>query len=789
MADERDLEITKELNEQLKRATELSAKRAEEEGKSLSRREKELELLSRREQLIRQANDLLTAKKDKLDEVQEALEREIQKEQAKGQIDRDNAKARLDFIKRIAEARRRDNANAEAEIEKIVKALEKQNEQQKKNTEAFQAGEEAAGAMVAKLGQAAGLGGQTAQHFKKLGSAIQGSGGLKNATLGLAKGFASSAREMLSFANMGGMVVENTFEQSLKFDDMRAKMSALSGGQRELAQRALETSDAMGDQFLRFDQLGESTITLFREFGKFTSLQPSLQNQLAGTTAGLAKLGVAEGQTSDALNLLVTGLGFTAEEAQAQVIGLTEEASRLQVGPDQLINSLVSLRAPLADFGMKGPTIFKKMAAEAKRLGIDAGEMGQKMFNLSDSVDTFSKSADVASTLASVLGSTTLNVTELTMAAAKGPAEVRRLIQQEFDRTGKTFSDLEFFERKALAEGLRQSTEDLETFFGKAQKGAELVTKEETKFEDQVKNATTAAEKKARAFQDLAGPIKEAADALNIAAEKFQAAAETLGPGGALGLGAGMSALGMVGDIATTALALKGGFKALRGLKGPFKPDLKDIDVMGGGGISTKKGGANLDMGRAIINPARLAQEAGEAGLEAGLEGAAKAGAKGLGKSFIKKIPLVGLLASLGFAGGRLLEGDFAGAGLEVASGAASIFPGAGTAASVAIDAGLAARDMGAFETNNQEVSPSNLFEQRALMDAGLMAGTAPAKTITPAEMEMAVKNALQSVGGSEQPIKVEVYLDKNGTNKIAETTVKYIDRNYTMHNNARVPI
>ena len=53
----------------------------------------------------------------------------------------------------------------------------------------------------------------------------------------------------------------------------------------------------------------------------------------------------------------------------------------------------------------------------------------------------------------------------------------------------------------------------------------------------------------------------------------------------------------------------------------------------------------------------------------------------------------------------------------------------------------------------------------------------------------MAVKNALKSAGGSEQPIKVELYLDKSGTNKIAETTVKYIDRNYTMHNNSRVPI
>jgi len=63
----------------------------------------------------------------------------------------------------------------------------------------------------------------------------------------------------------------------------------------------------------------------------------------------------------------------------------------------------------------------------------------------------------------------------------------------------------------------------------------------------------------------------------------------------------------------------------------------------------------------------------------------------------LKKIPGVGLIAGLGFGAQRLMSGDWKGALGEVASGAASTIPGIGTAASVAIDAGLAARDMGAF--------------------------------------------------------------------------------------------
>ncbi len=72
----------------------------------------------------------------------------------------------------------------------------------------------------------------------------------------------------------------------------------------------------------------------------------------------------------------------------------------------------------------------------------------------------------------------------------------------------------------------------------------------------------------------------------------------------------------------------------------------------------------------------------------------AKTAAKTLGKSLIKKIPFLGLAAGLVFAGQRAMAGDYSGAALEVASGGASMIPGGGTAASIGIDAMLAARDL-----------------------------------------------------------------------------------------------
>lgn len=71
-----------------------------------------------------------------------------------------------------------------------------------------------------------------------------------------------------------------------------------------------------------------------------------------------------------------------------------------------------------------------------------------------------------------------------------------------------------------------------------------------------------------------------------------------------------------------------------------------------------------------------------------------KAAAKAGGKTLLKKIPGVGLLAGVVFAVDRATHGDWVGAAGEVASGAVSCIPGVGTGASVVIDAALMARDL-----------------------------------------------------------------------------------------------
>ena len=92
---------------------------------------------------------------------------------------------------------------------------------------------------------------------------------------------------------------------------------------------------------------------------------------------------------------------------------------------------------------------------------------------------------------------------------------------------------------------------------------------------------------------------------------------------------------------------------------------------------------------------AKVAEKAAQTTVgKAVVKAAAKTAGSAVGKSLLKKIPLVSLGAGAYFAWDRLKEGDWKGACGEMASGALGCLPGVGTAASAAIDVGLAAKDI-----------------------------------------------------------------------------------------------
>lgn len=89
-----------------------------------------------------------------------------------------------------------------------------------------------------------------------------------------------------------------------------------------------------------------------------------------------------------------------------------------------------------------------------------------------------------------------------------------------------------------------------------------------------------------------------------------------------------------------------------------------------------------------------------------------KIAGKGGLKSILKKIPILGALVGAGLAYQRAKKGDWLGAGAELLSGIASIFPGFGTAASVALDGLLMAGDLSGTTGGDRRVDGQNFTTQ-----------------------------------------------------------------------------
>ncbi len=135
----------------------------------------------------------------------------------------------------------------------------------------------------------------------------------------------------------------------------------------------------------------------------------------------------------------------------------------------------------------------------------------------------------------------------------------------------------------------------------------------------------------------------------------------------------------------------------------------------------------------------KLVKTATKKGLQkAGAKVATKVAAKTAVKVGLKKIPVVGLVAGLGFGLQRLMKGDITGALMEAGSGIASTIPGPGTAISAGLDAALIAKDVTGMKDGGEVTSPT-----RAL----IAEGGEPELVVPHSKLGPVFRNLLSKVG------------------------------------------
>ena len=146
------------------------------------------------------------------------------------------------------------------------------------------------------------------------------------------------------------------------------------------------------------------------------------------------------------------------------------------------------------------------------------------------------------------------------------------------------------------------------------------------------------------------------------------------------------------GDFVDMAMGL-----AMGGGKGGGSGDatMALVNALGGTALGKRAGKSISGLGKTGKAGSIMKHGVGRAGKRALIKGGAKAGLKGGAKVGGKAIPFLGAGLGLLFGMQKFAKGDFIGGSLEITSGLLSTFaPGPGTAAALAIDSALLAKDL-----------------------------------------------------------------------------------------------
>ena len=325
--------------------------------------------------------------------------------------------------------------------------------------------------------------------------------------------------------------------------------------------------------------------------------------------------------------------------------------------------------------------------------------------------------------------------------SAEAAAEVRKQVGSYTE-----FQKMNVIQQEAIAKAAGMTSDELANSLRKEETLAKLAKEKGITIADAVKlqqQQEASGEALANSVQRIkdgftsliAGPLESMVDGVS---HMFEMIENNPAAKAVIKFAGGIAAIvGSIGAMMLVGRSIVNTFKGKRG-DSPFRPTfVKDVGGAGGtGGIGNKLKGKGLRYassllggkktglgrilrgasakafrpgiaGKALTGGASLATSAAtkvatnsiaksatKTGSKQVAKQAAKLGGKAVGKSLLKKIPIIGALAGIAFAIDRASKGDWLGAAGEVASGLASIIPGGGTAVSLGIDAGLAARDM-----------------------------------------------------------------------------------------------
>jgi hypothetical protein len=511
-----DKDKTSELEKQLKKTSELidlKNKDIELSRMALDLATKEQDILEQRKKLEKELNDLAKLKQTQRLEEMKSLEDLLKNEKISKEYSEEALKILQDKYKQEAETI--------ALVEEAEKAKKKRQDAERDQQKFLKDSTASFAQQLLGINKNTTSNSFLGQFFGNTSMTM----GAKLNTIGQSLSNVLSPTNLLTTAIT--KVAQQTKELAKEQDKVLSSFNKSTGA-------AGEYNEAIRDMGFEHMSLGvdtalvaKSLASLRQEYVDFNRETKATQKQMTELTSQMSQLGVSVDLTAKNFGTMIKSLGLTAAQADQAQREILATGKALGVAPAKMAQDFANASPKLAEFGAKGKQVFRELAVQAKNTGIEMA----RIIEITDQFDTFEGAAESVSRLNNILGGPLLD--SMQMMAAETPEERFRMLKDAVDSTGKSFEDMDRFQKKAMASALGMKVDEMSKMMSadldkqsEAAKAAEISQKE---LNDMIQKAIPIGEKLAKLFLSLAIPLGGFVDVLSSAVSWLQEVNEATG--------------------------------------------------------------------------------------------------------------------------------------------------------------------------------------------------------------------------------------------------------------------
>jgi hypothetical protein len=264
------------------------------------------------------------------------------------------------------------------------------------------------------------------------------------------KGLMKGATDVLNPLNMLQSIFALTIESSLELakalDETTSSLNMTTGLGDEFHDSIVDLQPALNDLAIFVPEIGEAFGVLGTRLGTFTNLSKDAQMNIGRTTAVLDKFGVSAEQTAENIGIMTATMGVSEEQAAFLQAGLINMANENQISSVQMMNDFAATAESLAAFGDQSVEVFGDLAMAAKQSNMEVSEL----LGIASQFDTFDGATQAVGRLNALLGGPFLNSLEMVMVT--DPTERISMLSDALNDTGRSFQDMSYYERRAIAD-------------------------------------------------------------------------------------------------------------------------------------------------------------------------------------------------------------------------------------------------------------------------------------------------------------------------------------------------